>query len=67
MWWNFVGRTHDEVVAFREEWQAQITADGAVVTTARTSPTAGSAWWSVTTCRPIPAPAMPHVRLKQRR
>ncbi len=24
MWWNFVGRTHDEIVAFREEWQAQI-------------------------------------------
>ena len=31
MWWNFVGRTHDEVVAAREEWQAQITRDGAVV------------------------------------
>ena len=31
MWWNFVGRTHDEIVAFREEWQAQITADGSVV------------------------------------
>ena len=31
MWWNFVGRSHDEIVAFREEWQAQITADGAVV------------------------------------
>ena len=31
MWWNFVGRTHDEIVAFREEWQAQITDDGAVV------------------------------------
>ena len=24
MWWNFVGRTHEEVVAFREEWQAQV-------------------------------------------
>ncbi|SDO40429.1 pirin family protein [Lentzea jiangxiensis] len=22
MWWNFVGRTHDEIVAFRDEWQA---------------------------------------------
>ena len=31
MWWNFVGRTHDEVVRAREEWQAQITRDGAVV------------------------------------
>ena len=31
MWWNFVGRTHDEVVAFRREWQEQITRAGAVV------------------------------------
>jgi redox-sensitive bicupin YhaK (pirin superfamily) len=23
MWWNFVGRTHDEIVRFREEWQAE--------------------------------------------
>lgn len=23
MWWNFVGRTHDEIAAFREEWQAE--------------------------------------------
>ncbi len=24
MWWNFVGRTHEEVAGFREEWQAQV-------------------------------------------
>jgi redox-sensitive bicupin YhaK (pirin superfamily) len=24
MWWNFVGRTHEEIVAFREQWQAQV-------------------------------------------
>ncbi|MEU3646100.1 pirin family protein [Lentzea sp. NPDC034063] len=23
MWWNFVGRTHDEIAGFREEWQAE--------------------------------------------
>ncbi|NUT95102.1 MAG: pirin family protein [Saccharothrix sp.] len=23
MWWNFVGRTHDEIVRFRDEWQAE--------------------------------------------
>ena len=28
MWWNFVGRTHEEIVAFREEWQAQIEGAG---------------------------------------
>jgi redox-sensitive bicupin YhaK (pirin superfamily) len=27
MWWNFVGRTHEEVVAYREAWQAQILDD----------------------------------------
>ena len=31
MWWNFVGRSHEEVVAFRDAWQAQLTgADGSV-------------------------------------
>ena len=23
MWWNFIGRSYEEVVAFREEWQRQ--------------------------------------------
>ena len=23
MWWNFVGRSHDDIVAYRREWQAQ--------------------------------------------
>jgi redox-sensitive bicupin YhaK (pirin superfamily) len=27
MWWNFVGRSHEEVVRFREEWQAQVLDD----------------------------------------
>ena len=26
MWWNFVGRSHDEIVAFREQWQAEVIA-----------------------------------------
>ena len=24
MWWNFIGRSHDEVVAYREQWQRAI-------------------------------------------
>ncbi|WP_371814100.1 hypothetical protein [Phycicoccus sp. HDW14] len=28
MWWNFIGRSHDEVVAAREEWESG--ADGSV-------------------------------------
>jgi redox-sensitive bicupin YhaK (pirin superfamily) len=27
MWWNFVGRSHDEIVAYRAQWQAEIGAD----------------------------------------
>jgi redox-sensitive bicupin YhaK (pirin superfamily) len=23
MWWNFIGRTHDEIAAMRNDWQAQ--------------------------------------------
>jgi len=23
MWWNFVRRSHEEIVAFREQWRAQ--------------------------------------------
>jgi redox-sensitive bicupin YhaK (pirin superfamily) len=67
MWWNFVGRTHDEVVAYREEWQTQITADGAVVTDSQD--VAGGRFGVVVGDHlpPIPAPPMPHVRLRQRR
>jgi hypothetical protein len=23
MWWNFIGRSHDEIVAWRESWNSQ--------------------------------------------
>ena len=29
MWWNFIGRDHDEIADLPREWQEQITADGA--------------------------------------
>lgn len=29
MWWNFIGRSHDDVVAAREQWQREIGADDA--------------------------------------
>lgn len=31
MWWNFIGRDHDEVVAARARWQAEIGADDATI------------------------------------
>ena len=67
MWWNFVGRTHDEVVAFREEWQGQITDGGAVVTDSQDVSEGRFGVVVGDHLPPIPAPEMPHVRLKQRR
>ena len=51
MWWNFVGRSHDEIVAFREEWQAESERFG------RVEGYAGQR---------LPAPAMPNARIKPR-
>ncbi|WP_432476482.1 pirin family protein [Nocardioides sp. GXQ0305] len=67
MWWNFVGRSHDEVVGYREEWQRQIVRDGEVVGDSRT--VADGRFGVVDDpLPPIPAPEMPHhVRLRERR
>ncbi|GAA2149213.1 pirin family protein [Nocardioides koreensis] len=67
MWWNFVGRSHEEIVAFREEWQAQITRNGAVVAD---SQDLGAGRFGLVVgdhLPPIPAPALPNARLKERR
>lgn len=53
MWWNFVGRSHDEIAAFREEWQAQSARFGVV------HGYAGEPEW-------LPAPPLPTTRLKPR-
>ncbi|HEY7813840.1 MAG TPA: pirin family protein [Nakamurella sp.] len=61
MWWNFIGRTHDEVVGFRTQWQSEVAAfaDGA-------SP--GTRFGRVVGYPgpPLPAPEMPAVRLRPR-
>lgn len=62
MWWNFVGRTHEEVVASREEWQAQIAG-------ASTGPDVRPGRFGVVDGEPlppIPAPALPNARLRGR-
>jgi len=58
MWWNFVGRTHDEVVAFREQWQREVIA-GAESSGrfGRIDGYPGAA---------LPAPELPNVRLRPR-
>ena len=67
MWWNFVGRNHDEVVAFREEWQAQISRDGAVVTDGQDVADGRFGIVVGDHLPPIPAPPLPNARLKERR
>ncbi len=67
MWWNFVGRTHEEVVAYRQDWQDQLVRDGALV---RDSQEVADGRFGVVVgdhLPPIPAPEMPHgVRLRSR-
>ena len=58
MWWNFIGRTHDEIVQYRTEWQADVVAGGR--DDGRFSLVRGYDG------RPLPAPELPNVRLKPR-
>ncbi|MEV6912919.1 pirin family protein [Amycolatopsis sp. NPDC051071] len=54
MWWNFVGRSHEEIAEYREAWQAQSGRFG------RVEGYQGTTAW-------LPAPALPRVRIKPRR
>lgn len=67
MWWNFVGRTHEEIVAFRAEWQDQVTADGAPVADSQDVVEGRFGTVIGEHLPPIPAPTLPNVRLKERR
>jgi redox-sensitive bicupin YhaK (pirin superfamily) len=67
MWWNFVGRSHDEIVGFRREWQEQITADGAVVGDSQQVSAGRFGVVPDDHLPPIPAPPLPNGRLKERR
>ncbi|MCF4123569.1 pirin family protein [Antribacter sp. KLBMP9083] len=67
MWWNFMGRTHDDVVRARADWMAQI-ADGGGDATAYAPGAAGRRFGEVAgyASGPLRAPALPDVRLKPR-
>jgi len=58
MWWNFVGRTHDEIVRFRDQWQQQAAGDHTAIGPYGRFP---QQWVAV-----LPAPALPGGRLKPR-
>ncbi|MCO1340026.1 pirin [Kocuria polaris] len=70
MWWNFVGRAHEEIVAHRAAWQAEIGADpapapeGGEYDDGAPYPRFGT--FPEGTPAPLPAPEMPHARLRAR-
>lgn len=61
MWWNFVGRTHDEIVSARADWQAQVEQERAVGHADGRFGPHPDAWDDV-----LAAPDLPTVRLKPR-
>jgi redox-sensitive bicupin YhaK (pirin superfamily) len=70
MWWNFVGRSHDEIVAYRAQWQAEIgveTAPGGAGAEAGAE-TRGLRFGTFPAGEPapLPAPALPNARLRPR-
>ena len=58
MWWNFIGRSHVEITAWRAQWQAEVI-DG--------TDAAGRFGHVGYHGAPLPAPMLPTVRLKPRR
>ena len=66
MWWNFIGRSHDDVAAYRDEWQAQITRDGAVLADSQDVAPGRFGVVAGDHTPPIPAPPLPNLRLKPR-
>jgi len=70
MWWNFVGRSHEEVVAYRAAWQAEIGAEPAAPPAGGTYPD-GAPYprfgpFPEGYPAPLPAPALPNARLRPR-
>jgi redox-sensitive bicupin YhaK (pirin superfamily) len=59
MWWNFIGRSHDEIAAYRAQWQAE-RAGNAPGSTGRYG-TFPSQWDHT-----LPAPELPNARLQPR-
>ena len=53
MWWNFVGRSHEEIAAFRHAWEGELDQFGRVEGYTGTP-------------RRLPAPPLPNARLKPR-
>jgi quercetin 2,3-dioxygenase len=60
MWWNFIGRSHEDIAAYRAAWQAAISAGPGQPGPGRFALPPGDP------LPPIPAPALPNVTLRPR-
>ncbi|CAN5239632.1 pirin family protein [soil metagenome] len=58
MWWNFIGRSHEEIVRFRTDWQTDVVAGGRA--DGRFGHVDGYDGG------PLPAPELPNIRLRPR-
>lgn len=58
MWWNFVGRSHDEIAGYRDQWQA--------AREQRSDPPGRFGSFPEQWRETIPAPDLPNVRLRPR-
>jgi redox-sensitive bicupin YhaK (pirin superfamily) len=61
MWWNFIGRDHDEVAGYRAQWQRLLDEGGVAIE--------GDARFSLPQddpLSPLPAPALPNARMVKR-
>ena len=66
MWWNFVGRDHEEITEARNDWMAQISDNTGMI---QDSADIYDGRFGIVGDHlpPVPAPAMPNARLKPRR
>lgn len=62
MWWNFIGRSHDDIAAYRANYQAAIGDDDA----GEPTDPAQFGFAPDDPLTPLPAPALPHARLRPR-
>lgn len=58
MWWNFIGRSHDEIVEYRAQWQQDVVDGG--------NPAGRFGTVANYDGNPLPAPELPTIRLKPR-
>ena len=58
MWWNFIGRSHDDIVAYRADWQGEVIAGA--------DPDGRFGTVEGYDGPPLPAPELPSVRLRPR-